>query len=78
MLTEEHIKKELETGELFKLNIELPLKEKYLGMVYKKDNRKKRNYLRLLICIFWKNNCVENNITNRIYDLKIEKCYYIL
>ena len=34
MLTEEHIKDELEDGTLFKLNIELPLKEKYLGMIY--------------------------------------------
>ena len=34
MLTEEHIKNELEDGTLFKLNIELPLKEKYLGMIY--------------------------------------------
>lgn len=39
LLTEEHIKKELESGELFKLNIELPLKEKYLGMVWNKDNK---------------------------------------
>lgn len=39
MLTEEHIKKELETGELFKLNIELPLKEKYLGMVWNNENK---------------------------------------
>lgn len=34
MLSEEHIKDELEDGTLFKLNIELPLKEKYLGMIY--------------------------------------------
>lgn len=39
MLTEEHIRKELETGELFKLNIELPLKEKYLGMVWNNENK---------------------------------------
>ena len=38
MLTEEHIKNELENGSLFKLNIELPLKEKYLGMIYSEDN----------------------------------------
>lgn len=39
LLTEEHIKKELESGELFKLNIELPLSDKYLGMVWNKDNK---------------------------------------
>ena len=39
LLTEEHIKKELENGELFKLNLELPLKEKYLGMVWNKENK---------------------------------------
>ena len=39
LLTEEHIKKELESGELFKLNIELPLSEKYLGMVWNKENK---------------------------------------
>ncbi len=39
LLTEEHIKKELETGELFKLNLEIPLSEKYLGMVWNTDNK---------------------------------------
>ena len=39
LLTEEHIKKELKGGELFKLNLELPLKEKYLGMVWNTDNK---------------------------------------
>ena len=39
LLTEEHIKKELENGELFKLNLELPLKEKYLAMVWNSDNK---------------------------------------
>ena len=39
MLTEEHIKKELENGTLFKLDIELPLKEKYLGLVFNEDNK---------------------------------------
>lgn len=39
MLSEEHIKKELETDNLFKLNIELPLKNKYLGMVWTADNK---------------------------------------
>lgn len=41
MLTKEHVKKELESNKLFELNIELPLKEKYLGMAYissKKSN----------------------------------------
>lgn len=39
LLTEEHIKRELETGELFKLDIELPLKNKYLGLVWSTDNK---------------------------------------
>lgn len=39
LLTEEHIKRELESGELFKLNLELPLKEKYLAMVWNTDNK---------------------------------------
>lgn len=39
LLTEEHIKKELENGTLFKLDIELPLKEKYLGMSWSKENK---------------------------------------
>ena len=39
LLTEEHIKKVLKGGELFKLNLELPLKEKYLGMVWNTDNK---------------------------------------
>ena len=43
MLTKEHVKKELESGELFELKIDLPLKEKYLGMVY--DSSKKRNII---------------------------------
>lgn len=34
MVTREHVKNELESGQLFELDIELPLKEKYLGMVY--------------------------------------------
>lgn len=38
MLDEEHIKKELENGELFKLDIDIPLKEKYLGMCYNQNN----------------------------------------
>ena len=43
MLTKEHVKKELESGELFELKIDLPLKEKYLGMVY--DSSKKSNII---------------------------------
>ncbi len=39
LLTEEHIKEELDNGKLFKLNFELPLKEKYLGMIWNKDNK---------------------------------------
>lgn len=39
MLTEEHITKELANKELFKLNLKLPLKEKYLGMVWNKDTK---------------------------------------
>ena len=39
LLTEEHIKRELESGELFKLDLELPLKEKYLGMIWNKVNK---------------------------------------
>lgn len=39
LLTEEHIKNELESGELFKLNLEIPLSEKYLGMVWNTDNK---------------------------------------
>lgn len=41
LLTKEHVKKELETNELFELDIELPLKEKYLGMVL--DSSRKNN-----------------------------------
>lgn len=39
MLTEEHIKDELKSGKLYKLDIELPLKEKYLGMVWNTENK---------------------------------------
>ena len=41
MLTKEHVKKELESNELFELDIELPLKEKYLGLVV--DSARKSN-----------------------------------
>ena len=36
LLTKEHVRKELENGELFELDIQIPLKEKYLGMAYNK------------------------------------------
>jgi len=38
MLDEEHIKEELESGKLFKLDINIPLTEKYLGMCYNENN----------------------------------------
>lgn len=37
LLSEEHVKQELKTKQLFKLDIEIPLKEKYLGMIYNHD-----------------------------------------
>lgn len=43
MLTKEHVKKELESNELFELDIELPLKEKYLGLVV--DSARKSNVI---------------------------------
>lgn len=43
MLTKEHVKNELESGELFELNIDLPLKEKYLGLIY--DSSRKSNVI---------------------------------
>ena len=39
MLTYEHVKKELDDGTLFKLNIEIPLKEKNLAMINNPENR---------------------------------------
>lgn len=39
LLTEEHVKEDLNNNKLFKLNIDLPLKEKYLGMVYNTENK---------------------------------------
>ena len=39
LLTEEHVKEKLNNNKLFKLNIDLPLKEKYLGMVYNTENK---------------------------------------
>ncbi len=38
MLTEEHVKGEINNGDLFKLNINFKLKDKYLGLIYNKDN----------------------------------------
>lgn len=38
MLTKEHVKNEINNKELFELNIELPLKKKYLGMAYINKN----------------------------------------
>ena len=43
MLTKEHVKKELESNELFELDIELPLKAKYLGLVV--DSARKSNVI---------------------------------
>ena len=43
MLTKEHVKNELESGKLFELNIDLPLKEKYLGLIY--DSSRKSNVI---------------------------------
>ena len=43
MLTKEHIKEELKSQQLFELDIKLPLKEKYLGMIY--DSSKKNNII---------------------------------
>ena len=39
LLNEEHIKEELQSGKLFELDINLTLKEKYLGMIYSKENK---------------------------------------
>ncbi len=39
MLDEEGIKEELENGKLFKLDIDIPLREKYLGLFYNPNNQ---------------------------------------
>lgn len=39
MLTREHVKNEIANNTLFELEIELPLKEKFLGMVYNTENK---------------------------------------
>lgn len=51
LLTEEHVKDELKSGKLFKLNIDLPLKEKYLGMVYNTENKSlvSKNFIKYII-----------------------------
>lgn len=43
MLTKEHVNDELKNGDLFELKLELPLKEKYLGLIY--DKNRKNNLL---------------------------------
>lgn len=50
LLTEEHVNDELRSGKLFKLNINLPLKDKYLGMVYNTENKSlvSRNFIKYM------------------------------
>ena len=50
LLAEEHIKDEIKAGKLFKLDIDLPLSEKYLGMVWDKDNKSlvARNFIKYI------------------------------
>ena len=38
MLGQDDIREELENGKLFKLNLDVLLKEKYLGMYYSQNN----------------------------------------
>lgn len=40
MLTKEHIKQEIKDGTLFELNINLNIKNKFLGLIYSKDNNR--------------------------------------
>ena len=40
MLDEENVMEELKSGELFKLDIDVPLSEKYLGLFYNQNNKK--------------------------------------
>ena len=56
LLTEEHVKDELDNNKLFKLNIDLPLKDKYLGMVYNIENKSlvAKNFIKY----------IKNNISN--------------
>lgn len=57
MLTREHVEKEIESGELFELDIKLPLKEKYLGMIYDTNNKSlvSKNFIKF----------IKNNISNK-------------
>ena len=40
LLTKEHIKKELDNGKLFLLDLDISLKERYLGVIYLKNREK--------------------------------------
>lgn len=40
LLTKEYIKEEIENGKLFELELDKPLKEKYLGLVYNNESKK--------------------------------------
>lgn len=55
LLTEEHIKEELENGLLYKLDFDFEFSEKYLGMVWNKENRSlvSKNFIKY----------IKNNIT---------------
>ena len=61
MLDEEHIKEELENGKLFKLDIDISLKEKYLGMCYNSNssNLALKNFIKTI------ENELEFNDTNK-------------
>lgn len=58
MLTKEHVKEELDNGKLFELNINLPLKDKYLGLTY--DSNKKSNVIIKKFISFIKENISTN------------------
>lgn len=40
MLTKEHVKKELDDGSLFELDVDISLEDKYLGALYTKENNR--------------------------------------
>lgn len=40
MLTKEHVKEELDNGTLFEIDVDLKLSNKYLGLLYEKDNNR--------------------------------------
>lgn len=40
MLTKEHVKKEIEDGTLFELDVDINIKNKYLGLLYSNDNNR--------------------------------------